>query len=249
MKIWRSGSLTVKNRRNVAASISIFSAIEFCLWDALDDATNFQRNFNIAEAEIESGVFITRPSTANDAIISRTSPVLRKSRASILNATHFSASYRGWENPVAVERGSSCDSVAHGWAPIGSHHVKIDLAPGESRQLIFVLGYQENPKDRNSIRRIRRPSTRSQPNRDRNLPRSLQCRRCFRTLVPIGTTCLAFVRLTLPMFIPIAWSTSGIPTSAWRRLTFRVRRRSTSRESGAALASAIPIKICWAPFT
>jgi cellobiose phosphorylase len=37
--------------------------------------------------------------------------------------------------------------VAHGWAPIGSHHVRLVLQPGETRQILFVLGYHENPKD------------------------------------------------------------------------------------------------------
>jgi cellobiose phosphorylase len=46
-----------------------------------------------------------------------------------------------------VERGESCNSVAHGWAPIGSHHVRLVLQPGETRQILFVLGYHENPKD------------------------------------------------------------------------------------------------------
>src|ERR1035437_2237633 len=32
------------------------------------------------------------------------------------------------------------------WEPMGSHHVKLDLAPGETREVIVLLGYQENPK-------------------------------------------------------------------------------------------------------
>ena len=37
--------------------------------------------------------------------------------------------------------------MAHGWAPVGSHHVPLILAPGETKQLIFLLGYHENPVD------------------------------------------------------------------------------------------------------
>ena len=58
----------------------------------------------------------------------------------------FFGAYRGWEKPLAVERGASFNSIAHGWEPFGSHHVKIDLEPGESRQVVFVLGYHENPQ-------------------------------------------------------------------------------------------------------
>ena len=38
--------------------------------------------------------------------------------------------------------------MAHGWAPIGSHHVRLVLQPGETHQIVFVLGYHENPKDK-----------------------------------------------------------------------------------------------------
>ncbi len=46
-----------------------------------------------------------------------------------------------------MEEGESRNSIAHGWSPIGSHHVLLDLAPGEGREVIFVLGYWENPVD------------------------------------------------------------------------------------------------------
>ena len=41
--------------------------------------------------------------------------------------------------------GESRNSIAHGWQPIGSHHLKVELAPGASESFIFVLGYCENP--------------------------------------------------------------------------------------------------------
>jgi cellobiose phosphorylase len=46
-----------------------------------------------------------------------------------------------------VETGKSTDSVAHGWQPMGSHHVDLELAPGETREVNFLLGYWENPQD------------------------------------------------------------------------------------------------------
>ncbi len=60
----------------------------------------------------------------------------------------FLGAYRSWDNPAAVERGKSFNSVAHGWAPHGSHHVKVNLKPGETKEIIFVLGYHENPVDK-----------------------------------------------------------------------------------------------------
>ncbi len=46
-----------------------------------------------------------------------------------------------------MENGRCTNSVAHGWATVGVHQVNVTLQPGESRSLIFVLGYIENPED------------------------------------------------------------------------------------------------------
>lgn len=44
---------TVKNEGTEKKTIKLFSFIEFCLWDAQDDSTNFQRNFNTGEVEVD----------------------------------------------------------------------------------------------------------------------------------------------------------------------------------------------------
>jgi cellobiose phosphorylase len=145
LEVWQ---LTLKNLRPEPAHISIFSCVEFCLWDAQDDSTNFQRNFNTGEVEYEAGV-----------IYHKTEYRERRNHFAYFACSDslagfdtqretFLGPYRGWDKPVAVESGQSFNSIAHGWAPIGSHHVKVDLQPGETRQVIFILGYHENPTDR-----------------------------------------------------------------------------------------------------
>lgn len=145
LEIWE---FAVTNQRQTPAALSIFSAVEFCLWDAQDDSTNFQRNFSIGEVEIEDGV-----------IYHKTEYRERRDHFAWLACSGEPAGFdtqrdtflgpaRGWDRPAAVERGDSFNSVAHGWAPIGSHHVRLVLQPGETRQIVFVLGYQENPQDR-----------------------------------------------------------------------------------------------------
>jgi cellobiose phosphorylase len=144
LEVWR---LQVTNHRRKAAKLSIFSSIEFCLWDAQDDATNFQRNFSTGQVEIE-----------NDVIYHKTEYRERRNHFAYFACSAkpagfdtqreaFLGPYRGWDNPAAVERGKSFNSVAHGWAPMGSHHVKVNLKPGETREIIFLLGYHENPVD------------------------------------------------------------------------------------------------------
>jgi cellobiose phosphorylase len=144
LEIWQ---LTLTNRREEPAHLSVFSSVEFCLWDAHDDATNFQRNFNIGEVEIEDGVIYHkteyRERRNHFAFFACSEPLAGFDTQRDV----FLGQYRGWDNPAAVEQGRAFDSVAHGWAPIGSHHVKIALEPGETRQVIFVLGYHENPRD------------------------------------------------------------------------------------------------------
>ena len=53
LEIWQ---VTVTNERLVAADVSLFSSVEFCLWDALDDQSNFQRNLSTGQVEVEDGV-------------------------------------------------------------------------------------------------------------------------------------------------------------------------------------------------
>ena len=144
LEIWQ---LSVTNERLTPAALSVFSCVEFCLWDAQDDATNFQRNFSIGEVEIEDGVIYhkteyreRRDHFAWFACSAGTAGFETQREA-------FLGPYRGWDKPVAVERGGLSNSVAHGWAPIGAHQVRMVLQPGETRQILFVLGYHENPLD------------------------------------------------------------------------------------------------------
>ena len=144
LEVWQ---LTLRNQRAEPAQLSVFSAIEFCLWDAWDDATNFQRNFNTGQVEVENGVIYHkteyRERRNHFAYFACSEPLAGFDT----QREAFLGPYRGWDAPVVVERGESANSIAHGWAPIGSHHVRLSLAPGESRTVIFVLGYAENPAD------------------------------------------------------------------------------------------------------
>ncbi len=53
LEIWE---LSLTNTRDQAAELSAFASVEFCLWDAFDDATNFQRNFSIGQVEVLDNV-------------------------------------------------------------------------------------------------------------------------------------------------------------------------------------------------
>lgn len=144
LEIW---SLSLTNHRSGPVTLSAFSSIEFCLWDANDDATNFQRNFSIGQVEIEDEVIYHkteyRERRNHFAYFACSEPLAGFDT----QREAFLGPYRGWDRPQVVEQGRATNSHAYGWAPIGSHHVRLTLNPAETRQVIFVLGYHENPKD------------------------------------------------------------------------------------------------------
>ncbi len=139
--------LTLTNHSRKTKSISLFSYIEFCLWNAVDDMTNFQRNLNIGEVEVDGSAIYHkteyRERRNHYAVFSVNAEIdgFDTSRDAFLGA------YRGTDDPIVVKQGSSTNSVTMGWYPIASHQLTMDLEPGESKSLIFVLGYLENPKD------------------------------------------------------------------------------------------------------
>jgi cellobiose phosphorylase len=144
LEIWQ---LTVTNKRTTRATLSAFGSIEFCLWDAQDDATNFQRNFSIGEVEIEDGVIYHKTEYRERRNHFAFFACSRPGAGFDTQREAFLGPNRGWDKPATVEAGQLTDSVAHGWSPIGAHQIRLDLAPGETQQIVFVLGYQENPRE------------------------------------------------------------------------------------------------------
>jgi cellobiose phosphorylase len=156
LEIWE---LTLTNRRSQSTQLSIFSAVEFCLWDALDDASNFQRNYSIGEVEVPIGFADSTASAAEASVIlHKTEYRERRNHLAYFACSEklagydtdreaFLGPYRGWDSPRAVEAGRTSNSEAHGWQPIGVHQLRAQLAPSEQKKIVFLLGYHENPVD------------------------------------------------------------------------------------------------------
>ncbi|MBL8089401.1 MAG: glycosyl transferase [Anaerolineales bacterium] len=145
LEIWE---VTLTNHRNKTANISVFSAIEFNLWDAMDDASNFQRNYSIGQVEVVDEVIYHkteyRERRDHFAYFACSEPLTGYDT----QRESFLGPYRGWDSPQAVEAGQTSNSEAHGWQPIAAQHVKVKLEAGEQKKIIFILGYHENPKDK-----------------------------------------------------------------------------------------------------
>ncbi len=137
--------LHLKNDGDAPKTFSLFSYVEWCLWNADDDMKNFQRNLSIGEIEIEDSVIYHkteyRERRDHFAFYGVNAPIdgFDTSRDAFLGA------YRGNDHPQVVEKGACSNSVASGWSPIACHQIDLTLAPGQEKSLIFVLGYAENP--------------------------------------------------------------------------------------------------------
>ncbi len=140
--------VTVKNESAAEKELRIFPYVEFCLWDAMDDASNFQRNYSIGEMEI-----------VGPAIYHKTEYRERRDHYAVFWANRepdgfdtardaFLGVYGGPARPAAVFGDGCTGSVAHGWQPVAAQQFNLRLAPGGSESLIFGLGYIENPRDR-----------------------------------------------------------------------------------------------------
>jgi cellobiose phosphorylase len=142
LEVWQ---LSLTNHSAEPALLSVFSAVEWCLFDAWDDQTNFQRNFSTGQVEIEDGVIYHkteyRERRDHFAYFACSEPLAGFDT----QRQDFLGPYRGWDRPQVVEQGASTNSMANGWAPIGSHHLRLLLNAGESQTIIFLLGYHENP--------------------------------------------------------------------------------------------------------
>ena len=152
--------LTLSNLGDRTKRLRIFSLAEWCLWNAATDMENFQRNLSTGEVEIDlDPVKDTEgkelPATV---IYHKTEYKERRNHYAFYSVNtqadgydtdreQFLGLYNGFEAPQTVMAQRALNSLAHGWSPIASHFIEVELQPGETRDLIFVLGYTELPDD------------------------------------------------------------------------------------------------------
>ena len=136
--------VTLTNTSAVTKNFKLFSCVEWCLWNAATDMENFQRNFSTGEVEVQGSVIYHkteyRERRNHYAFYSVNVPVSGYDT----DRESFIGLYNGFEAPARVLAAESGNSLAHGWSPIASHCVSVILAPGETKELVFVLGYVEN---------------------------------------------------------------------------------------------------------
>ena len=143
--------MTISNVSKETKQLKVFSYTEWCLWNAATDGENFQRNLSTGEVEVELNGKFT-------ALYHKTEYKERRDHYAYYavncavagydtDRESFVGLYNDFSEPEAVLAGSCRNSIAHGWSPIASHEIEVELGPGESKDLIFVLGYEENAQE------------------------------------------------------------------------------------------------------
>lgn len=138
--------LKLKNETNQTKKVKLFSFTEWCLWNAEDDMTNFQRNLSTGEVEVEGSAIYHKTEYKERrnhfAFFSVNEPI----NGFDTDRESFIGMHNGFNSPEVVENGSAKNSMAHGWSPIASHYFDLELSPGEEKDFVFILGYVENEK-------------------------------------------------------------------------------------------------------
>lgn len=136
--------ITVRNKSQSKKSVQLFSFAEWCLWNAQDDMSNFQRNYSTGEVQVQGSMLMHTTEYRERRDHFAFYAVNRPIQGFDTDMASFVGPYQGLALPQRVVQGACGQSVAQGWSPMASHQCDIELKPGEETDLIFVLGYVEN---------------------------------------------------------------------------------------------------------
>ena len=139
--------MTLRNTSSETKRFKLWSFAEWCLWNAATDMENFQRNFSTGEVEVDGPVIYHKTEYKER----RNHYAFYSVNASVdgfdTDRETFIGLYNEFCDPQNVLAGVASNSIAHGWSPVASHYIEVELAPGESRDYIFLLGYVENEQE------------------------------------------------------------------------------------------------------
>jgi cellobiose phosphorylase len=146
LKYWGEvQKVKLTNKSGKTKKLKLFSFVEWCLWDANDDTTNFQRNFSTGQVEIQGSTLYHKTEYRERRNHYAFYTVNREISGYDTDRETFIGLYNGFDAPDVVMEGKPRNTKAHGWSPIASHCIDMELKEGEETELIFILGYAENP--------------------------------------------------------------------------------------------------------
>lgn len=140
--------VTLKNESDRPKRFRLTAAVEWCLWNAVDDSTNFQRNLNIGELEAEGSVIYHkteyRERRDHYAYYGVNAPLAGFDT----DRDTFLGRFGSYADPQAIREERTGGFIAHGGAPMAGLALDMTLAPGQEAVYVFVLGYGRNPRDK-----------------------------------------------------------------------------------------------------
>lgn len=139
--------VTLTNKGNAKKDITLFSYVEWCLWNADDDMKNYQRNLSIGEVEVIDSTIYHKTEYRERRNHYAVYSVNTKIDGFETSRDEFRGAYNGPDKPAAVIEGKLHNTIASGWYPIASHQINVSLEAGESKTFVFALGYVENAED------------------------------------------------------------------------------------------------------
>ena len=143
--------LTLTNLSNKPRNIDLYGVVEFCLYNTIDDSTNFQRNLNIAEVEVDENTIYHKTEYRERRNHYCFFYANKKHDGFDTERSSFLGLLNGWDNPEVIENNKTKNEICYGNEPIACHHFSIELKPNESKTIIFMLGYVENKDDEKFI--------------------------------------------------------------------------------------------------
>ena len=139
--------VTLTNKGNAKKDITLFSYVEWCLWNADDDMKNYQRNLSIGEVEVIDSTIYHKTEYRERRNHYAVYSVNTKIDGFETSRDEFRGAYNGPDKPAAVIEGKLHNTIASGWYPIASHQINVSLEASESKTFVFALGYVENAED------------------------------------------------------------------------------------------------------
>jgi cellobiose phosphorylase len=137
-EVWQ---LRVHNKGSSAKSLSVFSFVEFCLFEALNDMTNYQRTYSIGEVEVEGSAIFHKTEYRERRKHYGLFAVNRPIQGFDTSRDAFVGVHNGLHEPDSVLKGQAKNSLAHGWNPIGSHQIDLHLGADEKTSFAYILAY------------------------------------------------------------------------------------------------------------
>ena len=144
--------VTVNNKDNKDRELDLFSFIEFCLWDAQDDTTNFQRNYSCGEVEVVGSTIYHKTEYRERRNHYAVFYANKKINSFDTSRDAFMGLYGNPAYPDAIKNGKCTNSIAHGWQPIGAHHIHVNVKANSSYDVIFGLAYVEVSENKKFVK-------------------------------------------------------------------------------------------------